>query len=156
MSSVSHNTQPWDLRLLVMTNKSFLGCQVFGTLSVQSEGEVLEMLPCFPDLVCGLNTFLTSSQNKTCSLMVLSRGALPLLQAGAEPYSGTKPQSRQMQDQNCGGCCRPHLYQIQTEFACQQRALVSSVQWQLCSRMSRSRASLRTSNQPSFLCGCHT
>lgn len=108
MSSVSHNTQPWDLRLLVMTNKSFACCSVFGALSTQPEGEVPGELPGFQDLVCGLNTFLTSSQNKTCSLMVLSRAGA-LLRVGAESDPGTE----QVQDQNCGVCCRPHLSQIQ-------------------------------------------
>lgn len=75
MISISHNTQPWHLRLLAMTNKSFLGCWVLGTLSIQPEGEVLETLPCFWDLVCGLNTFLTAGQLQPHHVQELSRGA---------------------------------------------------------------------------------
>lgn len=45
------------------------------------------MLPCFRDLGCGVNTFLTSSQNKTCSLMVLSR-EMPSCGLGLSPTLG--------------------------------------------------------------------
>lgn len=75
MISVSHNTQAWHLRLLAMPNKSFLGCCLLGTLSTQPEAEILEMLPCFWDLVCGLNTFLTASQLQPRCVQELSRGA---------------------------------------------------------------------------------
>lgn len=75
MISVSHNTQPWHLRLLAMTNRSFLGWWLLGTLSIKPEGDILEMLPCFQDSVCGLNTFLTASQLQSCHVQELSRGA---------------------------------------------------------------------------------
>lgn len=90
MISVSHNTQPWDLRLLATTNKSFLGCWVLGTLSIQPEGEVLETLPCFRDLVRGLNTFLTGSQLEPRRVPELSRGGASR-RLGLNPALGHSP-----------------------------------------------------------------